>query len=153
MTQPIDIIDLLEQDHRRIDGLAAELDATDDPAELRRIYLRIADELAAHEAAEREALFPAFHAHCPDGDNALAHRIGEHEELNNLLDEMRSMAPDGFGFTKRASALLLDVKAHFLLEEESVFARMRTEVDPVERRALGARAVTAKQHAPAFPSD
>jgi hemerythrin superfamily protein len=153
MTQQIDVIDLLEQDHRSIDRLAAELDATDDPAELRSIFLRIADELAAHEAAEREVLFPAFHAHCPDGDNALAHRIGEHEELNDLLAEMRSMAPDGFGFMKRASALLLDVKGHFLLEEESVFARMRAEVDADERYALGARALEAKRHAPAFPSD
>ena len=77
MTDQIDAIELLLQDHRLIDGLAEQLDATDDPAEIRHLYLRIVEELAAHEAAEQEVVFPAFraalergrrrHARQPDG--------------------------------------------------------------------------------------
>src|SRR5262245_54426624 len=52
MTDRIDVIELLLQDHRMISGLAEELDRTDDPAEISRLYLRIVDELFAHEAAE-----------------------------------------------------------------------------------------------------
>ncbi|HEX4983349.1 MAG TPA: hemerythrin domain-containing protein, partial [Ilumatobacteraceae bacterium] len=62
MTNQIDVIDLLLSDHRLIDGLAEQLDAADDPVEIRRLFLRIVEELAAHEAVEQEVVFPAFRA-------------------------------------------------------------------------------------------
>ena len=99
-------------------------------------------------------VFPAFRAALEMADdNTLTRRLGEHEELNELLAEMRSLAPDCFGFTKRGSALLLDIKAHFLREEESVFAHMRATLSAEELADLGNRVLAAKQHASAFPDD
>jgi hypothetical protein len=154
MTNQIDVIDLLISDHGLIAGLAEQLEAADDPTEIRRLFLRIVEELAAHEAAEQEVVFPAFRTTCESADNSpLAHRMGEHEELNGLLVEMRSLAPDCFGFMKRGSALLLEVKSHFEREEESVFADMRAAFSADELAELGSRALIAKQHSPAFPDD
>ena len=154
MTNQIDVIELLERDHRLIDGLAEQLDAADDPVEIRHLFMRIVEELSAHEAAEQQVVFPAFRANFETaGNDTLSHRMGEHEELNGLLAEMRTLAPDCFAFTKRGSALLLEVKGHFLLEEETVFARMKAELDHDELVALGSRAVAAKKHSPAFPDD
>jgi hemerythrin-like domain-containing protein len=154
MTQQIDVIELLERDHRLIDGLAEQLDGQDDPAEIRRLFLRIVEELSAHEAVEQEVVFPAFRATCDDSvEHTLEHRMGEHEELNGLLAEMRGLAPDCFAFIKRGSALLLEVKSHFQLEEESVFVRMRATFSAEELLELGRRALAAKQHSPAFPDD
>jgi hemerythrin superfamily protein len=154
MTNRIDVIELLLSDHRMIDGLAEQLDGSDDPAEIRRLYLRIGEQLAAHEAAEQQVLYPAFRASLDMADDdTLDHRMGEHEELNGLLAEMRTLAPDGFDFTKRGSALLLEVKGHFQREEESVFARMRDVFSADELAELGTRALAAKQHSPAFPDD
>lgn len=152
MTLRFDVIDLLERDHRLIDELAEQLDAVDDPAEIRRLYMRIVEELSAHEAAEQQVVFPAFQTICDTaGDDALTHRMGEHEELNELLAEMRSLAPDCFAFIKRGSALLLEIKGHFQLEEESVFARMRAAFGADELAELGLRALAVKKHSPAFP--
>ena len=154
MTHPNDAVELLLRDHRLIDGLAEELDTVDDPAEIRRLYLRIVDELAAHEAAEQEVVYPAFRSALEiAGDDTLARRIGEHEELNETLAEMRSLAPDSLDFTKRGSALLLEIQGHFLREEESVFARMRATMSAEELADLGSRVIVAKRHAPAFPAD
>jgi iron-sulfur cluster repair protein YtfE (RIC family) len=126
MAQQIDIIELLERDHRRINDLVEQLEEAEDPGEIRALYLRIVDELSAHEAIEQQVVFPAFHtAFAADADNTLAHRMGEHEEMNEMLVEMRSLAPNGFAFIKRGSALLLEIKSHFLIEEETVFARMK----------------------------
>ncbi len=145
MTQQIDVIDLLERDHRLIDALAEQLEASDDPAEISRLFLSIVEELTAHEAAEQEVVFPAFRASLEAAnDTTLAHRMGEHEELNDLLAEMRSLAPHGFGFTKRGSALLLDVKAHFMIEEETVFARMRAALSAEDLAELGKQALAVK---------
>jgi len=152
MNQQLDIIELLERDHALIDGLAEQLDASEDPAEIRHLFMQLVEELAAHEAAEQEVVFPAYRATFEgNGDKTLLYRMGEHEELNELITEMRSLAPDGYAFTKRGSALLLEVKHHFLLEEETVFARLRIALDADQLLALGVRALAVKQHAPAFP--
>jgi Hemerythrin HHE cation binding domain len=154
MSDQIDAVELLLRDHRLIDGLAEQLDTVDDPTEIRRLYLRIVEELAAHETAEQEVVFPAFRAALPSGGDAtLTNRMGEHEELNATLAEMRSLAPDCFEFTKRGSALLLEIKGHFLREEESVFARMRATMSADELAVLGSRVIAVKQHAPAFPEE
>lgn len=153
MTNRIDAVELLLRDHRLIDGLAEQLDATDDPAEIRRLYLCIVEELAAHEAAEQQVVFPAFRATLEFAENTIAHRMGEHEELNEMLAEMRSLAPDSYGFIKRGSALLLEVKAHFQREEESVFDRMRDAFSADELAELGRLVVEVKAHSPAFPDD
>ena len=154
MTDQVDGIELLLRDHRVIDGLAEQLDATDDPAEIRHLFLRIVEELAPHEAAEQEVVFPAFRARFDTADdNTLANRIGEHEEMNELLAEMRSLSPDCFGFGKRGSALLLDIKGHFRREEESVFDCMRSLLSADELAELGSRVLAVKRHAPPFPDD
>jgi hemerythrin superfamily protein len=150
MPNQMDAIELLLHDHRLIDGLAEELDATDDPAEIQRLFLRIVDELSAHEAAEQEVVFPAFRvALGKAGDDTVAHRMGEHEELNELLAEMRGLAPNSFGFSKRGRAFLLEIASHFLEEEESVFDRMRSGFSADEQVDHGRRVRAAKQQSPA----
>jgi hemerythrin superfamily protein len=153
MTNQIDVIDLLLRDHRMIDALAEQLDAVDDPAEIRRLYLRIAEELAAHEAAEQQVVFPAFQAALEKADDTVSRRMGEHEEMNELLAEMRLLPSDCFGFAKRGSALLLEVKAHFLREEESVFERMRDTFSADELTELGRRALVVKESSVASDED
>lgn len=152
--EDVDVIDLLEADHRLILQLVMQLEAADDPAEIRSLFLRVGQELAAHEAAEQQVLFPAFgRALAAAGDKTVNRRMGEHEEMNELLAEMRILSPDGFGFAKRASALLLEVNSHFQFEEETVFTRMRASMSQRELAELAARAVSVKNHAPAFPDD
>ena len=152
MTEPIDVIELLERDHRLINGLVEQLDAVDDANEIRHLYLRIVEELSSHEAVEHAVLFPAFHAaFTADGDDTLAHRMGEHEELNETLAEMSNLAPDCFAFIKRGSALLLELNGHFLIEEETVFTRMRSDFTAEALIELGRRATIARAQSPAFP--
>jgi hemerythrin superfamily protein len=152
MTDQIDAIELLLRDHQMIRGLAEQLDATDDPAEIGALFARIVEELAAHEAVEQEIVFPAFRAVVEAADDTtLEHRLGEHEELNEMLAEMRCLEPDCYGFTKRGSALLLECTAHFLLEEESVFGRMRAAFSAEQLAELGRQALAVKQRAGAEP--
>jgi hemerythrin superfamily protein len=140
----LDVIEMLERDHRRIDGLASRLDTITDADEIRRLYARIVDELVVHESIENEVLFPAFKemlgSQRDDRLDTLERRLGEHDELNAMLKEMRTLAPDDFAFIKRGSALLLEVEGHFAREEESVFARMRAALSRQDLLALGRQA-------------
>lgn len=153
MTTDVDIIELLETDHRRISDLAERLDSVTDDDEVRDLYRQIVDGLLAHEAIEHEVLFPAFRAmHDTDAESSaddatLDERLGEHDELNGLLAEMRDLDSHDFAFVKRGSALLLDIEGHFEMEEESVFAPMREQLSKEELVELGRRALAVKRTA------
>jgi hemerythrin superfamily protein len=151
LTDPDDVIELLSRDHRALRGLLDQLDHEYDRAELSVLFSRIVHELAAHEAAEEQVVFPAFRTAIPAQQRDAAHRMGEHEEINELLAEMRVLTPDDPGFEKRASALSLELEAHFTAEEEDVFPRLKASLGHDELVDLGVRVLAVKQTAPPFP--
>lgn len=73
-----DVIDVLLDDHQLLEGLLERLDREERPAEMRVLFFRIADELAAHEAAECDVLFPAARAALPSPGQALLDLAAEH---------------------------------------------------------------------------
>lgn len=150
MTEPDDVIDILAADHALLRDLADRLDRADQPAELRGLYLRIVEVFVAHESAEEEILLPAFRAAVPAGGPTATARAGEHEEVDDLLEEMRGLSPDGYSFEKRASALALELRAHLDNEEETVFPVLRAALGRDELVELGRKLAAAKDHAPAF---
>ena len=151
MAEPLDAIELLTQDHRVIGELLHQLDDEREPDRLRQLYLRLVGLLSAHEEAERLVVFPALRAALPASGQDASDRLGEHEEVNELLAEMRGLAPDGAGFEKRTSALILELQNHFLNEEESAFPRLRAALAPEQLAELVERIEAVKRHAPAFP--
>jgi hypothetical protein len=145
-----DVVDLLVEDHRRLEGVLDRLDREQDPTELRSLYLQVVGDLASHEACEQQVVFPALRASVPAAGTGLIACLDEHEEINSLLDEMRGLDPSCYGFMKRASALILELRAHFA-EEEELFGRLRAALDPADLTDLARRAQEAKSCAPAFP--
>jgi hemerythrin superfamily protein len=153
MAEPCDVIELLTRDHAAINQLAEQLDASESPAEIRELFLRVVERLAAHEAAEQEVLFPAVHQAVPVADAEASTRSSEHEEINELLGEMRALRPDGLAFAKRASALLLDIQGHFQAEEDTLFPRLAATLPRSALLALAVRVETVMEHAPAWPAE
>lgn len=152
MGETRDVIDVLLDDHRLLDELLERLDREDRPAEMRLLFLRIAHELAAHEAAEHDVVFPAARAALSDPSHALLDLAAEHEEANSLLTEMLQLDPAGLGFAKRASALVLELRAHFAAEEELLFPQLRSALAPGELAALADDMRAVKRSAPVFPA-
>jgi len=150
MFNEIDLIELLERDHRQIDALAQRLDSVEDPDEIRLLYLQIAEALRTHEAIEQQVLFPAFAELIDPDDTTLDARVGEHQEVDALLMEMGYFDSADFAFMKRASALLLDLEGHFAREEETVFTLMREQTTREQRLELGRQALAIKVAAAVF---
>jgi len=153
MDGPHDVIELLIHDHRVISDLAQQLDETDQPVVLRELYVRLVQELAAHEAAEQRILFPALRATLPSAETDTFARLGEHDEINELLAEMQTLAPTGLAFAKRASALMLDLERHFAAEEDSLFPRLRLALTPERLSAMAGEATDVKDATPPFPAN
>ena len=151
MATPSDVIDLLTADHRLMNELLDRLDAEDRPTEMHNLFLRVAGELAAHEAAEQDVVFPAALAALPADEHEVIALLRGHEEVNSLLVEMLQLDPAGFGFLKRAGALVVDLQAHFAAEEEFLFPRLRVVLDEDQRAELAVQVRLAKHTAPIFP--
>ena len=141
MHTDVDIIELLERDHRRIRDLAERLDSVADTEEIRDLYRQIVDGLLAHEAIENQVLFPAFRAMLDADGGLIEQRSGEHDELNGLLAEMQAFDAADYAFTKRGSAFLLEMEGHFAEEEATVFAPMRERLSPGRLLDLGRQAL------------
>jgi len=146
-----DVIDLLTRDHRILRQLVEELDSAEDVARLRTLFGEFVRKLAGHEAAEQQVIFPAYCDAVRAGTAEARHRTDEHEEINELLAEMRYLTPDDAGFEKRAAALSLEVEAHFAAEEEDVFPQLRASFSPGELMALGDQVRAVVVTAPSFP--
>jgi iron-sulfur cluster repair protein YtfE (RIC family) len=119
---------------------------------MRRLFARLAENLAAHEAAENDVVFPAARAAVPIGRRDVHELTEEHEEVNSLLAEMLALDPSGAGFAKRASALVLELRAHFAEEEELLFPALRVALEPAVLVGLAAGVRAAKRSAPMFPA-
>lgn len=143
MAEPQDLIDLLVEDHERMRDLLERLDCEEDPERVRPLFLELAEALVAHEAMEHEVLFPALGA----GVHEVHEREGEHEEINQLLEEMRTLSTTGFGFLKRTCAVVLELREHFETEETVLFPMARLALTPEERVELGRRAAVVRDGA------
>jgi hemerythrin superfamily protein len=151
MAELSDAIDLLIDDHRYMEVLLDRLDLEDDPHEMRMLFLQVADVLAAHEAAEHAVIFPAAQSAVPSGRRDVHELVGEHEEVNSLLAEMLTIDATSAGFAERASALALELRAHFAAEEEVLFPALRAALEPTELTELATHLRAAKRSAPMFP--
>jgi hemerythrin superfamily protein len=152
MGESHDVIDVLLDDHRLLEELLERLDREDRPAEMRLLFFRIANELAAHEAAENDVVFPAARAARSSPSQGLLDLAAEHVEANSLLAEMLRLDPSGLGFAKRASALVLELRAHFAAEEQLLFPQLRSALDAGELAVLADEVRAAKRSAPVFPA-
>ncbi len=100
------VVDLLTRDHQFLRGLVEELDKEEDPARLSSLFDLLARKLAAHEAGEQQVVFPAFRDAVKSNDDMARRRADEHEEINELLAEMRVLTACDSGFEKRAGRAL-----------------------------------------------
>lgn len=142
MSDRPDLIELLEAGHRRLTGLALRLESGDGVEEIGDAYQEFVDALVIHETIEHSVLYPAFGELIQDASTAwtLESRMLEHDDIGDLVAELESLDAEGFVFAKRASALVVDLVAHFDREETSVFSTMRARVRPAELLRLGDRA-------------
>jgi hemerythrin superfamily protein len=151
MAEPTDVVELLTRDHRDLNRLLVGLDQETRPAEIRKLFSAVLAAVAAHETAEESLVFPSLVGlkalTSQDGDGVLA----QHDEINQMLADMRLLDPAGLGFEKRSSALVLQLRRHFEAEEETLFPILVEAFSVEERAEMGRAVVAAKASAPAFP--
>jgi len=115
-------IQMLKDDHRKVEELFREYEAASDSENVSR-KKEIADkacmELEVHSKLEEEIFYPAFRAKADEeGKELVAESIEEHQTVKNLIQELRNLNPEDDEFDDTFDELMDDVK-HHVEEEES----------------------------------
>lgn len=119
-----DVIELIEKDHREVEGLFADFNSSGEAS----IATKICDEIDRHAQGEEKAVYPVISAEVPGGEKMAKEGEDEHKEARQLIGRIRQTSdPDHLAELVGELESAID---HHVHEEES-------EILPKTRDALG----------------
>lgn len=143
----VDAIELLTDDHRRVDEMFEEYEATKDSADdddKEQRVVAICVELTVHATVEEEIFYPAAREAVSDDDSDMLDEAEvEHATVKELVDQLSAMSPAEALYDAKVKVLSEYVKHHVQEEEEKLFPALR-ETD-LDLEALGAEIAQRKQ--------
>ncbi len=143
-----DAIDLILEDHRRVDELFDRFEAltdTVDSAEKRGIASQMVRELSIHASIEEQIFYPAVREHLPQGDEVVHESVAEHRAVKELLAAIEETDPADPKFDERVTMLIREVRHHVEEEERDILPALRAQLDDDAVREMGAAMLRAKK--------
>ncbi len=136
--------ELLKKDHNAVKKLFTEFGKTTGRAVKKRQALvdRLAQELDVHARIEEEIFYPAVRRLEGAGE-VVQHALQEHEEVKQMIAEIRAMAVAGSEVADKVKALRQAVQDH-VSEEGELFERAR-QLGDEELERLGQQLDARKQ--------
>ena len=138
-----DILELLTQQHDKVDALIARLEEDDElegEAKL-RVFRELADNLAAHAAMEEQLFYPAVRA--KQTEEILLEATEEHLAMKRVLADLLETDVEEDRFDARLKVLKEEVTHHAREEEEGkLFPKLRRLMSEQELVVLGAECLS-----------
>jgi hemerythrin-like domain-containing protein len=150
-----DVIEILEQDHREVEEMFAELEslrgaATEDALERRKTLTeQVTIELVRHSVAEEVIVYPKVEDQVSAEE--VEHARQEHAEAEETLARLEKLDADDPDFDDNLATLMDEIRHHIEDEEGEMFAHMREVMPADELRKLGAQVEAFKKVAPTRP--
>jgi hemerythrin superfamily protein len=150
-----DVIEVLEQDHREVEQMFAELEslrgAATEEAKARRKALaeRVTIELVRHSVAEEVLVYPEVEKKVSAEE--AEHARKEHADAEKTMQTLEKLDADDPAFDDELATLMAEIRHHIEDEEDRMFADMRRVIDADELRRLGGRVEAFKKVAPTRP--
>jgi hemerythrin superfamily protein len=133
-TAAIDVLELLQSQHREVDELIEQLEQRQ--GDLRAVFTELADKLAAHATVEERIFYPQTMS--KETSEILHESVEEHLAVKRVLADMLTMDPSSEEFEAKLSVLKEAVSHHAHEEEEGkLFPKVRSLLDADQRAALG----------------
>jgi hypothetical protein len=144
----LDAIELLEQDHRRLEELLAEGEDTTPRATKNRATLlrTITAELNAHELIEEKILYPALKPHS-EARQIVLEGYQEHHVADLIVDELHRLAGSDERWGAKFKVLKENIEHHIEEEEGEMFKTARSVLSRERLEELGAEMQAMKQRA------
>jgi hemerythrin superfamily protein len=127
----LDAIDMLKQDHDKVEKAFKDFDKMDrqDSESCRQVIKTVCDELKVHTTLEEEVFYPAVREAIEDED-LMNEAAVEHETAKMLIDQLENMGPDDPNYFATFTVLGEYVRHHIKEEQGEMFpAAKRAKVD------------------------
>ena len=141
-------ITLLENDHRKLEGLLDDLEPTTERAVKTRqeLFDRVRTSLTIHEIIEEEIFYPTLKAH-PKARDIVLEGYEEHEVVNHVMGELGQLPVDDETWGPKAKVMIENIRHHIQEEEGEMFVKARQVFDREELQELGNRMEARQQEA------
>ncbi|MFF1275787.1 hemerythrin domain-containing protein [Streptomyces marokkonensis] len=137
MAETSDVVELILQDHRRMEDLFREMRSVE--ADRASALREFADLLIAHALAEEAKVYPALKRYKNIDDEEVEHGEHEHDEGNKALLELLEVREIGSEEWDTKLEELVEAVTHHADEEERTILNQARENVAMERREeLGA---------------
>lgn len=149
-----DLLEVIRQDHSEAAGALAHLADVGDTGERRRLFRQVARQLAVHEAAEEQIVYPLIARRGAAGTEIRQRRLAEEKEAKRLLARMlrqELLNPGGRRFRANLEQLEKMVRAHAAAEEAEVLPLVAEEENDTRLRILATLFDQAKSASPTRP--
>lgn len=130
-------IELLKEDHDRVDRLFQKVKATDE-SEHRELFEQIKQELDVHAHIEEVIFYPKLIAEGGEEIQKLTKEgIEEHRQAKMFLRELANLTEDSEKFEPKLTVLMEDITHHVQEEEGQMFPLVQEEFDEFTLQELG----------------
>lgn len=133
----MNVLELLKEDHRRVDGLFQKVKATEE-SEHKELFEQIKAELELHALIEEKIFYPKL---IEEGDQELKditlEGIEEHHQAKMFLRELSSLVEDSEKFEPKLKVLMEDIEHHVQEEEGEMFPMVEEQFDESVLEELG----------------
>ena len=121
-----DAIDMLKQDHDRVEKSFKEFEKMDrqDSEACQRLISAVCAELAVHTTLEEEIFYPAVREAIEDED-LMNEAAVEHETARMLIDQLENMGPEDPNYFATFTVLGEYVRHHIKEEQSEMFPAAR----------------------------
>jgi hemerythrin-like domain-containing protein len=136
----MDPIELIKEDHRRVEALFEEYEAFGEDAYIQKGELveAIIDELEAHTEMEETIAYPVFRdAADTEGEKKVEEAYAEHDVAKNIMDELKSLDPQDPQFAAKVQVLKESIEHHVEEEETDLLPSAEENVSPEEMARIG----------------
>jgi hemerythrin superfamily protein len=118
-------IEMLREDHRKVQDLFQLFEDADDPESMREIAAETIKELKIHAAIEEEIFYPALRK-ATGADDLLDEAEEEHHVAKLLIAELEEMSVGDEHFEAKYKVLAESVRHHIREEESEMFSKAET---------------------------
>ena len=140
-------IELLKEDHKRVDKLFQQVKANED-GDNSDVFRQIKAELDVHTHIEEAVFYPFLQE---NGDEELEkivlEGIEEHRQAKMFLRELDALVSESEKFAPKLKVLMEDVQHHVQEEEGQMFKMVESQFDEATLAELGASLEKAKTKA------
>lgn len=116
----INAISLLKSDHRLVEDLFQQIEATDDDDELTELVLALHTALSVHTRIEEEIFYPALRAASAEAGDLLDEAAVEHGSAKHFLIDLSTSTNEDRFYRARLKVLKEHIRHHIKEEEEQL---------------------------------